>query len=80
MKEMENTNVIVKNAPKVFFTPVKFFEPNGDGQQVWVYGRVNIGSPHECFEQFSAIYYTHGFCDRFGDMFGSEVEVTHVLV
>ena len=66
--------------PKVFFTPVRFFEANNDGQKVYVYGRVNIGSEHECFEQFPAIYYSHGFCDEFGDMFGSSIEVTHVLV
>lgn len=72
--------ITVQAAPKVFFTPVRFFDPNNDGQKVYVYGRVNIGSPYECFEHFPAIYYSHGFCDEFGDMFDSSVEVTHVLV
>lgn len=71
--------ILNENPPKVEWVSIKDFMPSGS-PNLFVFGRVNIGSPHECYSTFFARY-DDGICkwlDSYGDVIDNEV--THFLI
>lgn len=73
--EMKVTKI---NPPEMEWVDIKEEGTPKTGNYL-VFGKVNIGSPHECFTTFSSKYFEGiGFCDAVGDLYEGR-KITHYL-